>query len=773
MKKTLIFAAAMAVAAVSCQKEKLAIEQTNSIKIAAETMPLTKVNFQDGTGPVWKAGEKASLISMSTNSVYATSALEASNITADGSKAWFAFESVAEGSYRIVSPEPASASADGVVFNVPASQTQDILGLSGSRAYLVGGVKSGESDLADIAVSSETTSYEAIFKLAGALLQFNVYNSSNPTGEKIRSITVTPTNAKLSGNMTVAYDGTLQSSTGTGESVTVMVNKPEIVVATRETAKAVYAAVLPAKIESNDLGSVTYTIVTDRNVYSFVSKGEKNWDNGYIYPVNIDLAYATTHKSSAPIMSSTHPYAEGNFEMTETEPGVYTIKHIWLSGKGEDGKEKDIYFPAGTSGFYYNAVDGCISSEDPEFDLVYSSEPVALKVDDSDVKNYAEKYYTIILNTNTMKLKVLQDRGERFWITGGGSFSWDLYKYEMDVDSQAGKATWSGYLKAGVFKIHGDNLWEGENKWNGPANKNGSGEWYFCDSSRENGISMNSCGDHKWEIAKAGYYALEFDYKSSPMTFSITKKDHLDLTVNKQALTYSGNYQYFIETTFTQGEDFTLAGCKNLEYVHMDPDFLRKEGETYKFNAVTGTYKFILNLQSHDVTWADSEGKNMIASWTLFQGTKDNNGTYSTLILAGEGVARLTVNSQPGWENLTSPVQPYMAEIEDGVFQFTGRYSGSWEWQKPYNRWTWNLNFKYFGNTSWGGGIDGDVNLVDNTGCIKQNPAGSKDSNGNSNEFNLTWKDKGKYWDEGAMYRMTVNMNTTPHTVTFDKVENL
>ena len=64
MKKTMIFAAVMAVAAVSCQKEKLAIEQTSSIKIAAETMPLTKVNFQDGKGPVWKAGEKASLISM-------------------------------------------------------------------------------------------------------------------------------------------------------------------------------------------------------------------------------------------------------------------------------------------------------------------------------------------------------------------------------------------------------------------------------------------------------------------------------------------------------------------------------------------------------------------------------------------------------------------------------------------------------------------------------------------------------------------------------------
>ena len=767
MKKTMIFAAVMAVAAVSCQKEKLAIEQTSSIKIAAETMPLTKVNFQDGKGPVWKAGEKASLISMTGYSLYASSELEASNIAPDGSKAWFAFESVADGTYRIVSPEPASASADGVVFNVPASQTQDILGLSGSRAYLVGGLKSGASDLADIVVSSETTSYEAFFKLAGALLQFNVYNSSNPTGEKIKSITVTPAGAKLSGSMTVAYDGKHQSSTGTGESVTVVVNNPEIVVATSEkTAKAVYAAVLPAKIDANESGSVTYTIVTDGSVYSFASKAAKNWENGNIYPVNIDLACATKVERQAPIMSSTHPKASGDLTMTQTEPGVYKIEHVWLGGQNYT-----INFKAGNSGFYYNAYNGdanaWVASEDPSFDLVYSNEPKALMVQQYGGKDYSEKYYTIILDTNKMKLKVQQHRGTSFWLVGDDC-NWELSgKTSFDTNSDTKTASWSGYLKAGNYKIQGENT--SDDGW--------KGEWYYPDivgewkygTNTEKGVTLNSDDpdNRHWNLPEAGYYKIDFNY--SDMTIQIEKVESLDIKVNDKALKYIGNNEYSITTTFTKGENFVLSGCKKLEYVMMDPDFLEKDAvtQTYKFNAVDGTYTFILHLGTHDASWT-SDGQTPTNSWTLFKGI-NNGGTYSTMIIAGDGVANLTIKNCVGW-TCESQNQPFMAEVDDNVYQFTGRYRENWSKLEPYDRWSNKLDFKYFGNTTWGNGIQNGVTLDDKTGNIQQNPEGSKDSNGKSNEGNLTWKSPDKRWDDGDTYRMTVDMTKNSQTVTFEKI---
>ena len=48
---------------------------------------------------------------------------------------------------------------------------------------------------------------------------------------------------------------------------------------------------------------------------------------------------------------------------------------------------------------------------------------------------------------------------------------------------------------------------------------------------------------------------------------------------------------------------------------------------------------------------------------------------------------------------------------------------------------------------------------MDNTGKICQNGDG-----------NFTWKESNNAWEDGMTYRMAVNLNTTPQTVTFDKL---
>ena len=730
MKKILAIATIVALTAVSCQKENAVKDQSKTIKVTVESAPLTKMGIKDGVQPVWTAGETAALISTSDYSVKATSKLNAPDIA--GSKAAFTFEAIPEGNYRIISPSSSSISSDGVVFSISASQTQKELGLSGSRACMIGGAKDG----ADIAVASETA-YEASVKLAGAMLQVNVYDSSNPTGEKVKSVSVNAPAGKLSGNITVGYDGKVKSVSGSGNTVSVSVDNPEIVVSDKASAKGIYIATVPAQIAANESGSVTYTVVTDGSVYEFAMTEAVQWEAGVVSNVDIDLANATKVERQAPIMSSTHPEALGDKTMTETEPGVFTIEHIWLGGQ-----EYSIYFAAGNSGFYYNALDGWVSSEDPEFDVVYSSEPAPLKVQQWGGKNYTEKYYTIILNTNTMKLKVLQDRGERFWLAGD-PLSWTPKTFEMDVNPSNGIASWSGYLKTGNLRIYGENT--SEDGWNG--------EIYYPDSSKgDNGVSLNADGNKMWNITEAGYYSLEFNYNSVPMTFTITKKESLDLKVNDIALTYAGKNEYSVTTEFTKGEDFVLSGCNNLEYVMMDPDFL-KDG---KFNAKTGTYTFILHLGSHDPSWT-SDGQTPTNSWTLFKGI-NNGGTYSTMIIAGEGVANLTIKNCVGW-TCESSNQPFMAEIDDKVYQFTGRYKESWWHLEPYDRWANTLKFKYYGNIWWNGGIVNGVKLVDNTGKITQNGSGD-----------LTWKDSSDKWDDWGTYRMTVNMND-PQTVTLDKLQ--
>ncbi len=748
MKKTIIIAATVAAFAVSCQKETIVEKQSRSISVTAEAMPLTKVGFVDGISAVWSEGETALLISTDGYTKAATATLSASQVLNNGAKASFTFENIAYGSYRIASPEPQAVSSQGVTFNIPEVQTQKELGISGSRACLVGGVN-GESDgvLADLVVSAGTVKYDAYFKLAGAVLQFNIYDSTTPSGEMIKSVTVSATDANLSGDFTVDYAGNSVTASGSGNSVTVNVETREIVVAKKENAKAVYAVIVPASIAPNESGSVTYTVETyGGSVYTFTSKSAKEWKSGVITPVNIDLAKATNKQkyqtTAAPVFVSTHPQSqtEGT-AMTETESGVYTIKHVWVSGE-----KYEINFKFGDSGKYYNAYNGrtnaYVSSEDPEFDVVVSDQPVPLKIQQWNGKDYTEKYCTFILNTNTMKLKVLQDRGKRFWLAGD-PLSWTTKTFEMDVNPSNGIASWSGYLKTGNLRIYGENT--SEDGWNG--------EIYYPDSSKgDNGVSLNADGNKMWNITEAGYYSLEFNYKSSPMTFTVTKKESLDLKVNGEALTYIGNNEYSITTEFTKGADFVLSGCKNLEYVKMDPDFL-KDG---KFNAKTGSYTFILHLGSHNASWT-SNGQTPTNSWTLFKGI-NNGGTYSTMIIAGEGVANLTINNCVGW-TCESSIQPFMAEIDDKVYQFTGRYREQWWHLEPYDRWTNSLKFKYSGNVWYGGGIVKGVTLVDNTGKITQLDSGD-----------LAWKNSSDKWDDWGTYRMTVNMNTNPQTVTFDKL---
>ena len=145
MKKTIIIAATVAAFAVSCQKETIVEKQSRSISVTAEAMPLTKVGFVDGSSAIWSEGETALLISTTGYNKVATATLSASQILNNGVKACFTFQNIADGSYRIASPEPTKVSDQGVTFNIPAVQTQKKLGISGSRACLVGGFKIGRA----------------------------------------------------------------------------------------------------------------------------------------------------------------------------------------------------------------------------------------------------------------------------------------------------------------------------------------------------------------------------------------------------------------------------------------------------------------------------------------------------------------------------------------------------------------------------------------------------------------------------------------------------
>ena len=803
MKKYFVLFASIAMASVSCQKEITVQEPVNeqgiSFSVNAETMPLTKVSFDDNgvsnSKAVWNAGETATLVNISDSKISRTSQKIVQQDIVDGA-AKFSFSLVPEGRYRIFSKKPISMSTDNgtAVFHVVPNQIQYHPGNSSSRAYLVGGTWDGNQSkkFGDITVSEGTNSCDAYFKLVGSLLRFNIYDSSKVlAGKGIQSVTVTAEDGTLlNGKMTVDYTtGEFKTIADGSSSISVIVQSNEIVGESIGTSKGIYAVTAPVNIPAKDNGTVTYTVVSDGYVYEFKSKSAKVWNNGAVNYVKIDLAYAdkVTKVLENPMIESNHPAAsqmEGSTfvkdevvdgvtyrtyacGMKETsEKGVFTMEKIWL-----DGEQYNINFPAGNSGFYYNAfnfdVNAYVSDEDQEFDVVYSKNPMPMKIQSYGGKNYANQYYTITLDTNRMKLKVKQHRGTSFWLVGADC-DWKLEgKTSFDTNPVTKTASWSGYLKAGNYKIQGENT--SDDGW--------KGEWYYPDivgewkygTNTEKGVTLNSDDpdNRHWNLPEAGYYKIDFNY--SDMTIQIEKVESLDIKVNDKALKYIGNNEYSITITFTKGENFVLSGCKKLEYVMMDPDFLEKDAvtQTYKFNAVDGTYTFILHLGTHDASWT-SDGQTPTNSWTLFKGI-NNGGTYSTMIIAGDGVANLTIKNCVGW-TCESQNQPFMAEVDDNVYQFTGRYRENWSKLEPYDRWSNKLDFKYFGNTTWGNGIQNGVTLDDKTGNIQQNPEGSKDSNGKSNEGNLTWKSPDKRWDDGDTYRMTVDMTKNSQTVTFEKI---
>lgn len=306
----------MALAAVSlaaCQKEKTPETVSRNITIKAQTIYApTKAGIGDDSRAQWSIGETAALVSLSDYSVHESAALTSEDITNEGSQAAFSFSGIADGNYRLVSPK-VEVSETGVTFSVPSSQTQETSGASGNRLFLVGGAKgSVEGQLADITIGAESSSGEAYFRMAGALLRFNVFSSTASGTEQLKSISVSTSSAQIAGSITAGFDGEVTSAKGTGNEVSVSVRTPEIVVAkTAGEAKGIYATVIPTKVAANEAGSVTYTITTDGSVYQFVSKEEKEWVAGAVNVVNIDLDAATKVERQAPIMSSTPPTGQG------------------------------------------------------------------------------------------------------------------------------------------------------------------------------------------------------------------------------------------------------------------------------------------------------------------------------------------------------------------------------------------------------------------------------------------------------------------------------
>lgn len=196
---------------------------------------------------------------------------------------------------------------------------------------------------------------------------------------------------------------------------------------------------------------------------------------------------------------------------------------------------------------------------------------------------------------------------------------------------------------------------------------------------------------------KAGdSYSFEIDCSEGPAnaTLHIFKADvpvkSLDITVNGVTAERRTATLYTVLLDLQRNDAITVAGqVQNLGSWWMDPDFLKLDGSTLRFNAMSGKYLVSLHLEEGYASFQrmkTAEAKAEIADHALW--------------MMGWGLASPVMTSQFGF---TPGASFCMAEVEDMVFQLTGTAVVETDGTTMGGRFRADyISAKYFGQDGWG-----------------------------------------------------------------------
>ncbi len=248
----------------------------------------------------------------------------------------------------------------------------------------------------------------------------------------------------------------------------------------------------------------------------------------------------------------------------------------------------------------------------------------------------------------------------------------------------------------------------------------------------------------------AGVKAAKISYKEVEVTVA-----GLNITVNgEKALKMSADVYKVTAVKVEKGSTITFSGIDNPQEWMFDKDHFELTAEGLKFNAITAWYSFELNVKD----------KYVIVRHVKSDGKAATYAGEKAITFMGWGVGYPTMASQLGWD---SGLLITLAQIEDGVYQFTGVACKEGDETMVGNCWCYNteitssnfLSFKFFGQAGWGDemrnvtlteeakkylSFDGNVELIVDH---KENAV----IDGNEEERKVF-----KPLELGATYRMTV-----------------
>jgi len=166
----------------------------------------------------------------------------------------------------------------------------------------------------------------------------------------------------------------------------------------------------------------------------------------------------------------------------------------------------------------------------------------------------------------------------------------------------------------------------------------------------------------------------------------------LNITVNgEKALKMSADVYKVTAVKVEKGGAISFTGIDNPQEWTVDKDHFAITAEGLKFNAISGWYSFELNVKD----------KYVIVRHVKSDGKAATYANEKAITFMGWGVGYPTMASQLGWD---SGLLTTLAQIEDGVYQFTGVACEKGDETIVGNCWCYNADFsiKFFGQAGWG-----------------------------------------------------------------------
>ena len=285
------------------------------------------------------------------------------------------------------------------------------------------------------------------------------------------------------------------------------------------------------------------------------------------------------------------------------------------------------------------------------------------------------------------------------WNTTDGAYAMaqvapKVYQFSLNVGSQLNEFN-------SEIKLFHQMGWGGEFKQENFASFDGAGVFQMTADGNiklADGAAMTA--------QKAYRFTLDLTNGVNAAVLKVTEVEAttgaaLYITVNGAKADKLSKAIYKVKAVeLSKGQLISFSGIENPLEWYVDPDHFTIDAEGLKFNAVQGYYSIELNIDQKFVTVRRVKADGAPATYA----------DEGAITIMGWGVAHPVMTSQLAWE---AGALITLAEVEDGVFQFTGIAVEETDGTTIGGRWRYDyLSYKFFGQAGWGA-EQGTVTLTD------------------------------------------------------------